>query len=206
MPRRYDRGMLTHASIPFLHSVVLTAVIALHAFICLLIADFLAGLMHWVEDTWLAPGKSALLDKWVVLPNIDHHRRPGGIREGSYWVNNQVSIFLALGPAVLLLLLGVHAWEPYLVLFIASQSNQLHMWAHCANPPAPIKWLQKSRLLQAAAHHAVHHKRPYGVRYCTTTSLLNPILDGVGFWRQLERVCKFFGAKVYRATTARNGY
>jgi ubiquitin-conjugating enzyme E2 variant len=196
---RYDRAMIIIA-------LFATATIALEAFVCLLIADFLAGLLHWAEDTWLAPGASPLLDKWVVLPNIDHHRRPGAIREGSYWVNNQVSIFLAAVPLLLLVGLNVHAWEPYLVILLASQSNQFHMWAHCANPPALVKLLQNSGLLQRAALHAVHHKRPYGVRYCTTTSYLNPILDRIDFWRGLERIAVRLGATVYRATPVRQGY
>jgi len=80
------------------------------------------------------------------------------------------------------------------------------MWGHCANPPRPVRWLQRLGVLQPAAHHAVHHRRPYGVRYCTTTTFLNPILDGIGFWRRLEWAGEQLGAHVCRATPARGGY
>lgn len=180
--------------------------VALHAFECLLIADFCAGFLHWAEDTWLAPGRNALLDRWIVEPNIEHHRRPGAIRQGTYWETNAVTICISAALAALFAASGVHAWEAYLVLLIGSQSNQLHAWSHTANPPPPIAWLQRIHLLQSASEHAVHHKRPYGVRYCTTTNVLNPILDGAGFWRALESVAEFFGAKVYRATEERHGY
>ncbi|HTW83988.1 MAG TPA: fatty acid desaturase CarF family protein [Candidatus Sulfotelmatobacter sp.] len=139
---------------------LIAATIVLHACICLLAADFLAGVVHWAEDTWLRPGISPLLDKWVVLPNLEHHQRPGGI----------------------------------------------HYWGHCGTPPRAIALLQRLGVLQPAAHHALHHKRPYGVRYCTTTTFLNPVLDRIGFWRGLERIAERCGARVHRATPARGGY
>ena len=92
------------------------------------------------------------------------------------------------------------------MLLIGSQSNQLHAWGHTANPPPPIAWLQRIHLLQSASQHALHRKRPYGIRYCTTTNLLNPLLDGIGFWRGLEWAAGCVGAKVYRASEARHGY
>ncbi len=180
--------------------------VALHILECLLIADFGAGLLHWAEDTWLAPGRSALLDRWIVEPNIEHHRRPGAIRQGTYWETNAVTVCISAALAALFAAGGVHAWEAYLVLLIGSQSNQLHVWGHTANPPRLIAWLQRIHLLQSASEHALHHKRPYGVRYCTTTNLLNPLLDGIGFWRALESVGGCLGARVQRATEARYGY
>src|SRR5579875_411969 len=185
---------------------LLAATIALHVLLCLLIADFLAGFVHWAEDTWLRPGVSPLLDAWVVLPNVEHHQRPGGIRQATYWENNRITMALAAVPAIVLAACGVHAWEPYLTLLIASQSNQIHMWGHCANPPAAVRVLQRIGLFQPPAHHAVHHKRPYGVRYCTTTIFLNPILDGLRFWHALETIGEVVGLRVYRATPARGGY
>jgi ubiquitin-conjugating enzyme E2 variant len=100
----------------------------------------------------------------------------------------------------------VHAWQAYLIVALASQANQIHLWAHSANPPRAIAFLQRYGILQSAAHHAEHHKRPYASRYCTFTNYLNPLLDGSGFWRGLERALQYCGATVYRATPARAGY
>jgi hypothetical protein len=173
---------------------------------CLLTADFLSGALHWAEDTWLAPGHNALLDRWVVLPNIEHHERPGSIREGNYWETNCVTIALAAGAALGCAALHVHAWEPYLTLAIGSQSNQLHAWAHTSRPPRIVGWLQRARILQSAKVHALHHRRPYGSHYCTTTNWLNQALDRGHFWRELERIGTYCGATVVRATPARSGY
>ena len=172
----------------------------------LLIADFITGIMHWAEDTWLAPGKSKLLDAYVVADNIDHHRHPGKIRAGNYWATNRVCITLAGVATVVLLLFHVTLWEPYLIVALLSQSNQVHLWAHTSQPPRPVAWLQRIGMLQSTKHHAAHHKNPYASRFCTMTGYLNPILDRAGFWRALESIAVKFGATVQRASVARGGY
>lgn len=174
--------------------------------ISLLIADFITGIMHWAEDTWLAPGQSALLDRFVVADNLEHHRVPGKIRSGDYWATNRVCIALAIGAAVILAVCHVHAWEPYLVLALVSQSNQVHKWAHSSQPPRAVRFLQRFGVLQSTAHHALHHKRPYASRFCAITAYLNPVLDGIGFWRGLETMVVRCGGTVQRASTARGGY
>ena len=116
----------------------------------LLAVDLITGILHWAEDTWTAPGASRLLDQWVVNDNIEHHRRPGTIRAGSYWQTNRVCIALAACAAVLLAVCGVHVWQAYLIVFFASQSNQVHLWAHTSRPPRVVGWLQGIGLFQSA--------------------------------------------------------
>ena len=180
--------------------------IIVDVFICLLIADFVSGLGHWAEDTWGVPGRSPLLDKWVILPNIEHHRRPGQMRNKSYWETNHVTVILALVVLGGLLAFHVNAWQAYLTVALISQSNQIHKWAHSQTVPFWVRWLQRIGLLQSVAHHGEHHKRPYAYRFCTTTNLLNPVLDGTGFWHGLEWVIERCGISVKRATEARGGY
>jgi plasmanylethanolamine desaturase len=173
---------------------------------CLFAVDFITGVIHWAEDTWLSLGRSKLLDAYVVRDNIEHHRRPGGIRAGTYWETNRVCIALGFAVACGLMLCGVHAWQAYAIVLLASQSNQIHKWAHCANPPLVIARLQRWGILQSAGHHAEHHKRPYASRFCTTTNFLNPLLDGVRFWRALEWLIERCGLTVQRTEPARQGY
>ena len=173
---------------------------------CLFAVDFITGVLHWAEDTWTALGTSKLLDRFIVRDNIEHHRKPGAIRSGTYWETNRVCMALALAIACLLVLAGVHAWEAYAIVVLASQSNQVHKWAHCAHPPRAIRWLQRWGIVQSPAHHAEHHKRPYARRYCTTTNFLNPLLDAVRFWRGLEWLIERCGFTVQRVTPARQGY
>ena len=173
---------------------------------CLFAVDFITGVIHWAEDTWTSLGRSKLLDAYVVRDNIEHHRKPGAIRGGTYWETNRVCIALASAIACLLALFGVHAWEAYAIVVFASQSNQVHKWSHCANPPRAVASLQRFGILQSPAHHAEHHNRPYAKRYCTTTNFLNPLLDATRFWRGLEWLIERCGVQVQRATPARLGY
>src|SRR5215469_10343491 len=110
--------------------LIVIATYAAGVAISILLADFITGVFHWAEDTWLAPGQNAVLDKFVTNDNIDHHRNPGKIRAGNYWATNRVCIALAGFVAAVLIALHVHAWEAYLVLAILSQSNQIHLWSH----------------------------------------------------------------------------
>lgn len=211
-PQRYDDVVLRTRQTPTGRYIRhMDIFIALAAYIgCVIVsiltADFITGLMHWAEDTWLRPGKSDVLDRFIVNDNIDHHRSPGKIRAGAYWATNRVCIALAVVVGAILAAFHVHAWEPYFVLTLLSQSNQVHLWAHSSRPPMPVKWLQRTGLLQSTAHHAEHHKRPYASRFCTMTEFLNPILDRIRFWHALESIVVYFGGTVQRATPARGGY
>lgn len=189
-----------------MHLLWALAVNAVSLPLCLFAVDLLSGVLHWAEDTWTAPGRSPLLDRWVVRDNIEHHRRPGTIRAGGYWATNRVCIVLASLAALTLVLFRVEAWQAYLIVAFASQANQIHLWAHSADPPAPVRRLQRWGILQSPRHHAEHHARPYATRFCTVTNYLNPVLDRIAFWTALERLFELCGATVYRATPARAGY
>lgn len=171
----------------------------------ILIADFVTGIFHWAEDTWLAPGQSRFLDTYVTQENIDHHQHPGKIRAGNYWATNRVCIALAAFAAAALLLFQVHLWEPYFILAILSQSNQIHLWAHSSRAPRWVQLLQRYGVLQSPKHHAMHHTT-FATNYCAVTEFLNPLLDRNGFWRALESIAVRCGATVQRASEARGGY
>jgi ubiquitin-conjugating enzyme E2 variant len=173
---------------------------------CLFVADLLTGLMHWAEDTWLAPGRSEFLDRYIVRDNIEHHRRPGSIRAGTYWETNRVTIVLSAIAVAGCAIGHVVAWQPYLMMLLLSHSNQVHKWAHSSNVPAVVRWMQSFGLLQSPAQHARHHKNPYATNYCAITNFVNPALDASGFWRGLEWTIERFGLRVVRATEVRGGY
>lgn len=96
---------------------------AVCAFGALLAADFLTGVLHWTEDTWLAPGQSPLLDRWITNDNIEHHRSPGKIRAGRYWQTNKVCVVLAAAAAAIFALAGVH-----------TPRSRRASWAGCSVP------------------------------------------------------------------------
>jgi hypothetical protein len=189
-----------------MHPILTLAFDAVSLLGCLLAVDLISGFMHWTEDTWMAPGQSKLLDRWIVRDNIEHHRKPGTIRAGAYWETNRVSIVLAALAGAALLLCHVHAWQAYVIVALASQANQVHLWAHSSTPPRWVEACQRVGLLQSRAQHGQHHRSPYSVNFCTMTNYLNPLLEGIGFWRMLEKAFVSCGATVLRATPARGGY
>ncbi len=186
--------------------MITAAIIVLWVLAVLLMVDLVTGIMHWAEDTWAPLGTSEFLDKYVVRDNIEHHRRPGIITSGSYFECNRVCMAMSLVAFCGLLLFRVHAWQAYLFVAMASQSNQVHAWAHDSKAPRFARWLQSIGVFQSRRHHAEHHRSPYAIRFCTTTNFLNPILDGVRFWRGLELLIESCGVKVQRATASRGGF
>lgn len=170
--------------------------------LCIITADFLSGLGHWFEQTYLSPGRNKILDEFVTLPNIDHHRNPKAILKGTYWATNRVVIVITLAVSLVLFLLGVDFWQPYFTLALISQFNQVHKWAH-GYAPRPVRWLQSIGILQSPSEHHLHHKRPYSTHYCTLTNFLNPVLDKIRFWRILERIVPL---EIKRGSPERDGY
>lgn len=179
------------------------AMFVLEILLCWLIADVISGIVHWFEDTWLSYG-NAFLDDLVVGPNIDHHRNPGGIVDGTYWQKNRIGIILSILVTVLLVLTGIRDWHYYLVTAFSSQLNQVHVWTHTSKPPWLVKTFQSIGLLQSVVHHSLHHKKPYAVHYCTTTNWLNPIFETLKVWRGLEWLGERLGFTVMRGSSQRD--
>lgn len=151
-----------------------------------LLADFLSGFVHWLEDRF---GSEAwpVLGPLVIAPNRLHHREPLAFTRAGFLSRNSTAAVAALAfGAIALALLG-----PSLVLAAAvvagCLANEVHVWAHRPDrAPRAARALQSIGLLQSRNHHALHHAAPHDRRYCILSSWLNPVLDRVGFWRLLE--------------------
>jgi ubiquitin-conjugating enzyme E2 variant len=81
---------------------------------------------------------------------------------------------------------ALHAGLLALIVYGAA-ANQLHLWAHAEAPPRPVRALQRCGLVLAPERHLRHHRAPRTSDYCISTGWLNPLLDGLGCWRALER-------------------
>jgi len=173
-------------------------------FICILIADFISGIGHWLEDTYGNP--NIKYGASIVHANIEHHSTPRSFLGRTYWYrNNSLIIFFTLIP-VIAFLIGWGSWELTFTCLLLSQTNEIHAFAHRKKSETPklILCLQEMGFLQSSRHHAVHHQRPYQYRMCIITNFLNPILDGLKFWHFMELVIlKIFNLKPYRGTEVR---
>ncbi len=165
-----------------------TALLFLAKFIAtVLAADFVAGMIHWLEDAYVRED-TPILGKHVARPNIVHHHYPRYMVRHTWW---QTSFDLILVSTVLLIgawITGLLSWEVWLFAIVSANANEFHKWEHRSrkeNGPI-ISFLQDIRILQTAKHHARHHTDPKNSHYCTITNFLNPVLDGMNFWNGLE--------------------
>ncbi|MSQ03396.1 MAG: carotenoid synthesis regulator CarF [Myxococcales bacterium] len=156
-------------------------------------ADFFSGTVHWFFDTWLSV-RTPILGSMFVRPFREHHVDQTAItRHGFVEVNG--SNCLATCPVLLGALLldpsspGARATVAFLLALCLGvfATNQFHKWAHLADPPRAVRWLQAAHLALGPGHHAMHHAAPYDRHYCITTGWLNRPLDQLGFFRRLER-------------------
>ena len=152
-----------------------------------LAADFVAGMVHWLEDAYVRED-TPIIGKYIARPNIVHHHYPRYMTRHNWW---QTSWDLFLFSATLVVaawFFGLLSWEVWVFAVLSANANEFHKWEHRTRKENGriISFLQDIRLLQTAKHHAKHHTDPKESHYCTVTNFLNPVLDGVNFWAGLE--------------------
>jgi plasmanylethanolamine desaturase len=152
-----------------------------------LAADFVGGLVHWFEDAYVRED-TPLIGRKVGRPNVVHHHFPRYMTRFNWWHTSWDLLVVSGGLTFGAWCLGLLTWEVGLFAIIAANANEFHKWAHRSRKEngAVISFFQDIRVLQTAKHHALHHTDPKNSHYCTTTSVLNPVLDGVHFWGGLE--------------------
>jgi ubiquitin-conjugating enzyme E2 variant len=152
-----------------------------------LAADFAGGIVHWIEDAYVRED-TPLIGRRVARPNIVHHHYPRYMTRHSWW---QTSWDLAIMSAILVIaawFAGRLTWEVWVFAILSANANEFHKWTHRTRKENGwlISFLQDVRVLQTTRHHARHHTDPKNSHYCTMTNVLNPVLDGAGFWNGVE--------------------
>lgn len=179
----------------------------LQFFLLWLAADFITGMVHWWEDTYGNPSWK-VIGKYVVEPNLVHHKQPNKLLEGSYWTRINTSFFAAAIIGTVLWLIGLHSWQILVCLLFCVQGNEIHAMSHRPDRgTSPLtRFLQKTGLFQSKKMHRWHHKAPYETNFCIMSDFVNPILNKIGFWRKLESlIWKVFRIHVLRASSIRKG-
>lgn len=161
-----------------------------------LLADFISGVFHWLEDRYGNP-EWPVIGKLVVEPNIRHHTDPKAMLAGSYWSRNYTTIIPAMSAAVVCWVLGGPAWLTLAFVF-SSQANQIHGWTH-GKPPKIVAFLQRINLFIRATDHHKHHRQPFNTDYCTISPVLNPVLSITRFWTAAEWVLSLIGIHPFLA-------
>ena len=173
-----------------------------------LAADFVGGLVHWLEDAAVRED-TPLLGKSVGRPNIIHHHFPRFMTRFSWWFTSQ-GVVSGLGDDRCFgtWCFGVLTWQVWLFAVLAANANELHKWEHRTRKDngRVMSFLQDIRIVQTAKHHALHHTDPKNSHYCTTTNVLNPILDGIRFWGGLEWLLEWTTGLKRREDTSVRGH
>lgn len=169
---------------------------AVEIFGCILLADFWSGFVHWLEDSYGSPDWP-IIGLYVTRPNILHHYDPTHFLKGTWFGRARV---LAVIVAVLICIFAfTHTlnWQILLIVGLGVNANEFHKWSHSSPSQNGyiLTALQQIGIVQSSAHHAMHHKGTRDSHYCVITDYLNPILDGIKFWRGIERVLCSLGVQ-----------
>ena len=167
--------------------LILLALVLVKVVGIVLAADFVGGFIHWLEDAYIREN-TPFIGKWVARPNIVHHHYPRYMARFDWWHTSRDLFLVSAVLVTLAWCLGVLTWEVWLFAILAANANEFHKWEHRTRKENGriISFLQDIKLLQTAKHHARHHTDPKNSHYCTTTNVLNPILDRTHFWDGLE--------------------
>lgn len=155
----------------------------------ILLVDFISGVLHWLEDAY-GNEDWPIIGAQITKPNIIHHHDPRYFTRYSWLYSARV--LLVIGVAILATTYTINQlnWMVFLFVLIGINANEIHKWAHRTKGENGeiITALQRSGLLQSAAHHAVHHRDPKNSHYCVVTNYLNPLLERVQLWTTLESI------------------
>ena len=159
------------------------------------VTDFLSGVFHWMEDAYGKPSWP-VVGRHVTKPNILHHYVPRAFVTNSWFVTSRSLLALCTVIVAITVALGVFNWMVALAMMLGANANQVHKWSHRSrreNGPV-VTMLQRLRLIQSPSQHQQHHQHGKDSHYCVLTDFLNPVLDGLGFWRGAERaILRAFG-------------
>ncbi|KCZ88678.1 fatty acid desaturase CarF family protein [Hyphomonas jannaschiana] len=151
-------------------------------------ADFISGVVHWLEDRYGNP-------EWPVIghtirENQQHHFTPRSFLKGTLWTRNRE--VLAIGAAFLAAFWAFDVLNAFTVsaVIFGVMSNEAHASAHRSPPENGriITALQKTGLLQSHRHHAAHHRKGKDTHFCVLTNHVNPVLERIRFFQTLEAI------------------
>ena len=187
-----------------MHTLMTVSLIVLEFILVVALADFLAGVIHWLEDAYFTED-TPVIGPLFIRANIVHHHFPRYFTRLSWW---QSSWDLALAGCLILLIawpLGLFGWQLALFVALSINANEVHKWSHRTRVENGrlISTLQDCHVLQTPRHHGLHHSDPKNTYYCPITNLVNPVLERVNFWDRLEAIIEQLNRRHVIAPTPR---
>lgn len=154
----------------------------------LYLADFISGVIHWLEDRYGNP-------KWPVIghtirENQQHHFTPRSFLNGTLWTRNREVLIIGLAFLAGFWAFGLLNVFTVSAVIFGVASNEVHASAHRSPKENGrlITLLQKTGLMQSHKHHAAHHRKGKDTHFCVLTNHVNPVLERARFFQSLEWV------------------
>ncbi len=183
-----------------------TFILMLEAVGVIVFADFIAGLVHWLEDAY---GKedTPVLGPLLIRPNIVHHHLPRHFTKLSWWQSSWDLALIGLCILVGAAWCGGLTWQVVLFVLISVNANQVHKWSHMSRSEVGplVAFLQDWRILLTPRQHALHHTDPKNTYYCPVTNIVNPLLEAVRFWDALESAVETLTGLTHRRDSSNRG-
>jgi len=172
-----------------------------------LLADLLAGTVHWIADRFFEPD-TPILGAMLIAPFREHHDDALGITRHDFFEVSGNNAFVTIPVVALVAVLAdttgpipsfLSALGAAMTLFLFL-TNQFHSWAHSPTPPRAVSRLHRAGIILTPKRHARHHRGNHDQAYCVTSGWLNPVLDRLGIFERLERLfSRFTNAEAKRS-------
>lgn len=181
-------------------------IIVAEAILVISLADFAAGVIHWLEDAYFTE-ETPVIGPMLIRPNIVHHHFPRYFTQLSWWQSSRELFLVGAGLVLVAWPLGLLRWPLWLFVAVSVNANQIHKWSHRTRAENGwlISKLQDWRILQTPRHHGLHHTDPKNTYYCPVTNYVNPVLERIRFWDHAEAVVEKLTGIKHRHDTAVRG-
>ena len=166
-----------------------------------LLADLVAGTVHWIADRHFEPD-TPWIGPLLIEPFRAHHADPLSITRHDFFevLGHNALVTLPATLPLCFLEPATNAGEAFALAlalsatFFAVATNLFHAWAHAPRPPGIARALQAFGLVLTPRRHARHHRAPFDRAYCVTSGWLNSLLDRTGFFERLDaRIARYAG-------------
>lgn len=120
--------------------------------------DFVTLWVHWIVDNYFEPTTPVIGS--TVYYFREHHEKAYEMFKRDYVEGNFRNAGLTFVIQLALWLVVSGCWGNACVALaslMGAYITQIHKWAHLKQPPAPVKWAQRARLLVDWEFHNVHH-------------------------------------------------
>lgn len=180
--------------------------VVLQAVLIVAFADFVAGVVHWLEDAYFTED-TPVIGPLFIRPNILHHHQPRYFTKLTWWDSSKDLLLASVLLLFVVWKLDLLSWQWWLFAAVSVNANQVHKWSHRTRAENGwlISKLQDWRIMQTPRHHGLHHTDPKNTYYCPVTNLVNPPLERIEFWTRLEALIERLTGVKHRHDTAVRG-